>query len=125
MSKFYDFAIYLPTDKPDLVKQIGHHFYADKPFTETFFCILQQEVDQRDIVDLLNRLYSFASEVQFNSYGDNFVGYTNAYPVVYGQKTKDQLILYFTGSNEKRGFTYKGKQFSVQELIQLIAKEDE
>lgn len=122
MNKFNNFSILLPRDNPELVKKIGHHYYDDKPFTESFFCIFPSNLDKESIIELLNNLYSLKSEVKFNNYENNFVGYIDAYPIVYGQQTNEGLILYFTGSNEKQGFVYKGNQFSVDELMHLIKK---
>lgn len=124
MSKFSNFSIFFPKDHPDLVKEMGHHFYDEKPFTETFFCVFNQKLDYENLNILLNRIYQIQSSIQYSEYGPYFVGYTQAYPIVYGYiKETGELILYFTGSNPKYGFTYKGQSFSGNEIMALIQGE--
>lgn len=114
------FKILFPSDHPSLVRTMGHHFYEGKPFSESFFLIFTAKLTLAEIREILEGLYSFKNPVDFLNEGNNFIGYTLAFPVVYGQEFKNLSFLYFTGSNKEAGFSYKGNNFSKEEIERLL-----
>lgn len=99
---------------------MGHHFYERKPFSESFFLLFNSKLSEAEIRKILDLLYVFLNPVSFLIEENNLVGYTSAFPIVYGQEIENLSLLYFTGSNEDAGFSYRGKNFSKDEIRSLL-----
>lgn len=115
-----DFEIVFPKDNPDLVRKLGHHFYENKPFSESFFLIYKEQLSDKSILEILHNLYDFTYNVEMDKEGNNIIVYTKAYPICYGYLTDIYTILYFTGSNSDTGFYLKSSNFSYNDIKSLL-----